>query len=216
MPNAARVSDPTAHGAPLGAGPGSPDVSIGNLPAWRALPTGPLGAAVEAAAGAVHQLMSAAGVSPVAAAAQLVEIQARMQQAAAVAAAQGNAAAASASASATASLNAANASLTAAWAAAAPLPGGEPGATIAYTEGLKSALAGAAGVVFSAIAGMADVHQCPVPCPTPPHGPGVVTQGSRHVRINGLPAARQGDRIIEACGGSDPIVTGCPTVNIGE
>jgi uncharacterized Zn-binding protein involved in type VI secretion len=37
MPPAARITDPTTHGAPLSPGPGSPDVMIGNLPAWRAL-----------------------------------------------------------------------------------------------------------------------------------------------------------------------------------
>lgn len=37
MPPAARITDPTAHGAPLAPGPGSPDVLIGGLPAWRAL-----------------------------------------------------------------------------------------------------------------------------------------------------------------------------------
>lgn len=36
-PLAARVTDPTAHGAPLAPGSGSPNVLIGNLPAWRAL-----------------------------------------------------------------------------------------------------------------------------------------------------------------------------------
>jgi len=33
---AARVSDPTSHGSPLGPGPGSANVRIGGLPAWRA------------------------------------------------------------------------------------------------------------------------------------------------------------------------------------
>jgi uncharacterized Zn-binding protein involved in type VI secretion len=37
MKPAARVTDPTTHGAPLSPGPGSPDVLIGNLPAWRAI-----------------------------------------------------------------------------------------------------------------------------------------------------------------------------------
>ena len=37
MPPAARVTDPTTHGAPLSPGPGSPNVLIGGLPAWRAL-----------------------------------------------------------------------------------------------------------------------------------------------------------------------------------
>jgi len=33
---AARIGDSTAHGTPLGPGPGSPDVLIGGRPAWRA------------------------------------------------------------------------------------------------------------------------------------------------------------------------------------
>ncbi|HUL16861.1 MAG TPA: polymorphic toxin type 46 domain-containing protein [Terriglobales bacterium] len=37
MPPAARVSDQTAHGTPLAPGPGSADVLIGFLPAWRAM-----------------------------------------------------------------------------------------------------------------------------------------------------------------------------------
>ena len=37
MPPAARTTDPTAHGAPLAPGPGSPNVLIGGLPAWRAI-----------------------------------------------------------------------------------------------------------------------------------------------------------------------------------
>jgi uncharacterized Zn-binding protein involved in type VI secretion len=37
MPPAARITDPTTHGAPLAPGPGSPNVLIGGLPAWRAL-----------------------------------------------------------------------------------------------------------------------------------------------------------------------------------
>lgn len=36
MPPAARVGDMTSHGTPLGPGPGSPNVFIGGLPAWRA------------------------------------------------------------------------------------------------------------------------------------------------------------------------------------
>lgn len=33
---AARVTDPTSHGTPLSPGPGSVNVLIGGLPAWRA------------------------------------------------------------------------------------------------------------------------------------------------------------------------------------
>ena len=37
MPPAARVADSTTHGAPLAPGPGSTDVLIGYMPAWRAM-----------------------------------------------------------------------------------------------------------------------------------------------------------------------------------
>jgi uncharacterized Zn-binding protein involved in type VI secretion len=36
-PPAVRVGDSTAHGTPLGPGPGAPTVRIGGMPAWRAL-----------------------------------------------------------------------------------------------------------------------------------------------------------------------------------
>ncbi len=38
MPPAARVTDLTSHGTPLAPGTGSPNVLIGFLPAWRAVP----------------------------------------------------------------------------------------------------------------------------------------------------------------------------------
>jgi uncharacterized Zn-binding protein involved in type VI secretion len=37
VPPAARIADPTTHGAPLAPGPGSLNVMIGFMPAWRAL-----------------------------------------------------------------------------------------------------------------------------------------------------------------------------------
>lgn len=37
MPLAARITDQTTHGTPLAPGPGSPNVLIGGLPAWRAI-----------------------------------------------------------------------------------------------------------------------------------------------------------------------------------
>lgn len=37
MPPAARVGDTTSHGTPLGPGPGSFNVLIGGMPAWRAI-----------------------------------------------------------------------------------------------------------------------------------------------------------------------------------
>jgi uncharacterized Zn-binding protein involved in type VI secretion len=98
MPPAARVGDMTSHGTPLGPGPGSPNVLIGGMPAWRA---------------------------------------------------------------------------------------------------------------------GTDMHACPVISPGPvPHAGGVVTVGSTTVLINNLPAARQGDMIIEA-GPPNAIAMGCPTVQIG-
>lgn len=36
IPPAARIGDPTAHGIPLAPGPGSSNVLIGGMPAWRA------------------------------------------------------------------------------------------------------------------------------------------------------------------------------------
>lgn len=36
MPPAARVGDTTSHGTPLSPGPGSANVLIGGMPAWRA------------------------------------------------------------------------------------------------------------------------------------------------------------------------------------
>jgi uncharacterized Zn-binding protein involved in type VI secretion len=36
MPLAARVGDQSSHGTPLGPGPGSVNVLIGGMPAWRA------------------------------------------------------------------------------------------------------------------------------------------------------------------------------------
>ena len=37
MTAAARVGDMTSHGTPLGPGPGSANVLIGGMPAWRAM-----------------------------------------------------------------------------------------------------------------------------------------------------------------------------------
>ncbi len=37
MPLAARIGDLTGHGTPLAPGPGSVNVFIGGLPAWRAV-----------------------------------------------------------------------------------------------------------------------------------------------------------------------------------
>lgn len=60
----------------------------------------------------------------------------------------------------------------------------------------------------------ADAHVCPLTSGTVPHATGVVAVGSGTVWINGLPAARQGDPIVEA-GPANSIAGGLPTVQIG-
>lgn len=215
MPESARITDTTTHGAPLGPGPGSANVKIGGQSAWRALPAGPLANSVEIAAGKVAGAAMALQLSPPAFAAELADIQASLAQAAADAAAAGNANATAAASSSLASLTATNATLTTTWAAASAAPGGEPAASQAYTKAIQSAVAATAGAIFTAIGGLSDLHNCPAPCPAGPHGPGLVARGSSNVRINGLPAARKDDVVVEVCYATDPIKTGCTTVIIG-
>jgi len=59
-----------------------------------------------------------------------------------------------------------------------------------------------------------DFHACPLVTGVVPHVGGVVAVGSFSVLINNLPAARQGDMIVEA-GPPNTIAMGCPTVMIG-
>lgn len=61
---------------------------------------------------------------------------------------------------------------------------------------------------------VADFHACPLVDGVKPHVGGVVGVGSTSVLINGLPAARQGDQIVEA-GAPNAILLGEPTVLIG-
>jgi uncharacterized Zn-binding protein involved in type VI secretion len=60
-----------------------------------------------------------------------------------------------------------------------------------------------------------DVHVCPLVSGVVPHVGGVVVKGSTSVLINGYPAARQGDQVMEGGGGPNAILMGCPTVLIG-
>ena len=60
----------------------------------------------------------------------------------------------------------------------------------------------------------ADFHTCPLVTGVVPHVGGVVTMGSVTVKINGLPAARQGDVLVES-GPPNTITLGCTTVMIG-
>jgi uncharacterized Zn-binding protein involved in type VI secretion len=163
MPFAARVTDPVMHPLPpvLTVGPGSPNVMIGFLPAWRGVPAG-----------------AAAALS---AAKQTSDITIQTAEAATLAAA------------------------------------GTPGmpAAKAAEETVKATAAATMGAAISGAAGMADIHTCATPLPIPPHGPGVVINGSTTVLINGLPACRMGDTILEAVGPPNKIAMGCPTVIIG-
>ena len=61
---------------------------------------------------------------------------------------------------------------------------------------------------------LVDLHTCPLVTGVVPHVGGVVLLGSLTVRINGFPAARQGDVILES-GPPNAITNGSPTVNIG-
>lgn len=60
----------------------------------------------------------------------------------------------------------------------------------------------------------ADFHSCPLSSGPVPHVGGTVQGGSTSVLINGLPAARQGDTLVEN-GPPNTVVSGCPTVMIG-
>lgn len=160
---AARITDTVAHPLPpvLTGGPGSLNVLIGSLPAWRGI-----------LAAAVPAIQSAKQASDIAI--QTAE---------------------------------------AATAAAAGTPG-LPAAKAAEEATKTTASASMSSMITGAAAG-ADIHTCSTPLPIPPHGPGVVINGSTTVLINNLPACRQGDTILEALGPTNTITGGCPTVMIG-
>lgn len=163
MPPAARVTDAVVHPLPpvLNPGPGSFNVMIGFLPAWRGVP-----------AAAAAALQSAKAVSD--AAIKTAEV---------------------------------------ATAAAVGTPGA-PAAKLAE-ETAKATAAATMGSMITSMAAGTDIHACAMPLPIPPHGPGVVINGSQTVIINNLQACRQGDTILEAIGPTNTIVMGCPTVLIG-
>lgn len=94
---------------------------------------------------------------------------------------------------------------------------GTPGAPAAKAaeEATKAAAAASMGSMISSMAAGADIHMCSTPLPAPPHGPGVVIDGSPTVLINNLPAATAGNTVLEAVGPPNKIVMGMPTVLIG-
>ncbi|HEY3246395.1 MAG TPA: PAAR domain-containing protein, partial [Phycisphaerae bacterium] len=190
-------------------------VKIGFMPAWRALPAG-MGAGIENAANTMKELMQSPTLDPATTPAKLAKVLAGLMQDAGPAAANGAPGAPAATSSGFSTLMTANVALTATYTSAAAVPGGQPAAMTAYTEGIKAAAAAFASAAMASLAGVTDIHTCPIPCPVPPHGPGVVTKGSKSVLINNLPAVRKDDKVFEACGGEDPIAMGCPTVFIGD
>ena len=84
---------------------------------------------------------------------------------------------------------------------------GTPGAPAVYAaeQAAKAAILGQMSSLIQGASGGADIHVCATPTPVPPHGPGVVIDGSQNVLINGLPACRAGDTILEALGPPDKI-----------
>lgn len=160
---AARITDNVAHPLPpvLTPGPGSFNVFIGGLPAWRGIPKA-----------SVAALKSAKQASDTAI--QVAE----------------------------------KATMSASGTPAFP-------AAKAAEETTKAVAAANMGSMISSSAGGADIHICSTPLPIPPHGPGVVIDGSSKVLINGLPACFIGCTILEALGPANKIVSGCSTVLIG-
>ena len=216
MPAAARVTDPVTHPLPpmLNPGPGSLTVQIGFLPAWRALPAG-VGSALSSLSNTMDSFMKTPVLTPANAAANIAQAIGGMMQLGGEAAAEGNPGVISTAGSMATTIATTNTALTTAWTSASAAPGGQPAANNAYTEGIKAAVAAAATAVVAALGGLADMHICTQPCPIPPHGPGLVCQASTTVIVDNLPLARQGDKVMEACGGANPIMMGCPTVLIG-
>jgi uncharacterized Zn-binding protein involved in type VI secretion len=90
-----------------------------------------------------------------------------------------------------------------------------PAAYAAEQAGKTAALSAMSSMISGAAAGMADIHVCATPSPVPPHGPGVVIDGSTTVLINNMPACRMGDTVLEPLGPPNKIAKGCQTVIIG-
>ncbi len=89
-----------------------------------------------------------------------------------------------------------------------------PGA-LAAEQATKAASAAAMGSAITAGACGADIHMSATPLPLPPHGPGVVIDGSMTVMTNFLQQARLGDTVLEAVGPPNKIVKGEFTVIVG-
>lgn len=82
-------------------------------------------------------------------------------------------------------------------------------------QDVKAAVLASMSALTGGFAGVSDIHVCPVPTPAPPHGPGVVINGSATVLINNMPACASECTVLEALGGRDRIARGERTVLIG-
>lgn len=97
---------------------------------------------------------------------------------------------------------------------------GQPAARLGDTTSHGTPLAPGPGCPTVLIAGQpawragSDTHVCPLFDGPKPHVGGVVGLGSTTVMIGGLPAARQGDQVIEV-GPPNAIAAGATTVLIG-
>lgn len=89
-----------------------------------------------------------------------------------------------------------------------------PAAKVAEETG-KATAAVSMGSMISGLGAMADISLCPVPLPIPPHGPGVVIDGSTTVLVNNMPLAKMGCTIVEALGPPNKIVSGEFRVLVG-
>ncbi len=100
--------------------------------------------------------------------------------------------------------------------AATKAAAGTPGAGAAQANEVKVKLEQAkkiADAMGNLAAKGVSIHACTSLLPTP--APGVVSTGSTTVQINGLPACRSGDVILEGLHLPNAIVRGEPTVIIG-
>jgi uncharacterized Zn-binding protein involved in type VI secretion len=97
---------------------------------------------------------------------------------------------------------------------------GLPAVRVSDLTGHGTPLGPGPGSVNVLIGGMpawratADFHTCPLVSGTVPHVGGMVQMGSVTVLVNGFPATRQGDMIVES-GPPNTIAAGCPMVLIG-
>ena len=97
---------------------------------------------------------------------------------------------------------------------------GQPAARVGDATSHGTPLGPGPGCPTVLIAGLpawratADSHVCPLSDGPKPHAGGVVAVGSVTVMIGGLPAARQGDLVVEV-GPPNAIAAGAPTVTIG-